>query len=187
MNNDEVLLDPNLSDECDNVIEFSGTICEQARLDRMSRVNKIVGVLLAVFELIMLAALFVFVVYEIYDWVLQGVLCVVLGAVSLFLSFRPNKTERLCYPTYLELPITITITNEMVANSYFKKSLTTGVRPVEKVKKVIDVGDWYYIIFKFGDIGNSWVCQKDLLTKGTIDDFEKIFDGKIVRKTINFS
>ena len=60
------------------------------------------------------------------------------------------------------------------------------LKPISKVKKVIDMGEWYYIIFKFGDISNSWICQKDLITQGTIEDFEKIFEGKIKRdKSIN--
>ena len=61
-------------------------------------------------------------------------------------------------------------------------SVFTTTKPLKKVKKVIDCGKWYYIIFKFGDITNAWVCQKDLIVKGTIEDFERLFEGKIVRK-----
>lgn len=182
MNNDEILVEPNLSAECD-VIEFSGTVCEQVRLDRMNRVNKIVGVLFSVIELVALVGVILCFVYEYYfEALYEAIIFLVLGAVCIIICFRPNKSERLFYPTYLALPITITITNDSVSNSYFKKALTTSTKPINAVKKVIDVGEWYYIIFKFGDIGNSWVCQKDLLTKGTIDEFERLFKDKIVRK-----
>jgi len=31
-------------------------------------------------------------------------------------------------------------------------------------------------------MANDWICQKNLITQGTIKDFEKIFDGKIIYK-----
>ena len=36
---------------------------------------------------------------------------------------------------------------------------------VEQVRKVIDAGGWYIIIFKSGDISNSWICEKNLIVK----------------------
>ena len=55
-------------------------------------------------------------------------------------------------------------------------------KPLSKVKKVVDAGDWYYVVFKGGSINSAFVCQKNLLTKGTLDEFEKLFEGKLVRK-----
>jgi len=56
--------------------------------------------------------------------------------------------------------------------------------PVEKVRKVIDFGYWYIIVFgRTGTIGNGWPCQKNLIEVGTLEDFEKIFEGKIKRRT----
>lgn len=51
---------------------------------------------------------------------------------------------------------------------------------------VVDYGEWYHISFtrntKIGLGNGRFVCQKDLLTQGSIDQFEKLFEGKIVRK-----
>lgn len=58
----------------------------------------------------------------------------------------------------------------------------TENRSVELVKKVYDYGEFYFISFYFGKISCYFICQKSLLTQGTIEDFEKLFDGKIVRK-----
>lgn len=52
--------------------------------------------------------------------------------------------------------------------------------PLTKVKTVLDMGQWYDIIFKHGDITNSWTCEKSNLVKGTLEDFERLFEGKIV-------
>ena len=56
------------------------------------------------------------------------------------------------------------------------------IKPISKVKKVVDCGDWYFIVFKFLEFSNALACQKDLITKGTIEEFEALFEGKIVRK-----
>lgn len=58
----------------------------------------------------------------------------------------------------------------------------TENRSVELVRKVYDYGEFYFISFRFGKISCYFICQKSLLTQGTIEDFEKLFDGKIVRK-----
>ncbi len=50
---------------------------------------------------------------------------------------------------------------------------------ISDVKKVYDYGDFYYLTFPFGKISTSFVCQKDLLIKGTLEDFESLFEGKI--------
>lgn len=50
------------------------------------------------------------------------------------------------------------------------------------VKKVYDYGDYYYIVANFLNHSSIFVCQKDLLTKGTLKDFEMLFSGKIEKK-----
>ena len=55
-------------------------------------------------------------------------------------------------------------------------------RCLETVKNVIDFGDWYVFNFYFPHKIRYFVCQKDLLVEGSIEEFEKIFEGKIIRK-----
>ena len=57
----------------------------------------------------------------------------------------------------------------------------SNVRKIEDVDKVWDYGDWYYITFTFPK-NRSFICQKDLLKEGTLDEFERIFDSTIVKK-----
>lgn len=54
-------------------------------------------------------------------------------------------------------------------------------KEIDSVVKVIDEGNFYYLKFRGGRFPFG-LCQKDLLVKGTIEDFEKVFDGLIVRK-----
>lgn len=56
------------------------------------------------------------------------------------------------------------------------------VKPISKVKKVIDYGCFYAIIFNMGDITNAFICEKQLLIKGTLKDFEELFKDKLESK-----
>ena len=51
-----------------------------------------------------------------------------------------------------------------------------------KIKKILDFGSYYVFCFSFPFLSKSFLCQKDLLTAGTIEQFEKFFEGKIVKK-----
>lgn len=53
---------------------------------------------------------------------------------------------------------------------------------IDDVKEVRDYGEFYYLIFPFGKISTSFVCQKNLLSNGTLEEFEALFEGKVVRK-----
>ncbi|MGN1094738.1 MAG: hypothetical protein ACI4SC_07135 [Candidatus Neoclostridium sp.] len=56
------------------------------------------------------------------------------------------------------------------------------VRVLDDVKCVVDYGDWYKIYFYFPHKSLRFICQKDLLVKGTIEEFEEMFAGRIKRK-----
>lgn len=53
---------------------------------------------------------------------------------------------------------------------------------VENVTKVVDHGSFYELYLNKVQNRGFYICEKALLKSGTIDDFEKIFKGKIVRK-----
>lgn len=52
-------------------------------------------------------------------------------------------------------------------------------RRIEQIKEVRDYDEYYNIIFKGLDVFPHFICQKNLLTKGSIDEFEALFEGKI--------
>ena len=55
---------------------------------------------------------------------------------------------------------------------------------VDEVKRVEDYGDFYRIIFYFPHCDRFCICQKDLITQGTIEEFEEMFAGYIVKKQL---
>ena len=106
-----------------------------------------------------------------------SIVLLILAALFVGVFFKSKKELRKLTPTLVE-----------VNNEYVK--MTSGMgkycRPICKVKKVIDHGDFYEL--KFGWILNggfmkeSFICQKDLLTTGSLKKFESLFEGKIHRK-----
>lgn len=64
---------------------------------------------------------------------------------------------------------------------FLKESEIIIEKPVSKVKSVIDEKEWYYLKFNFLKL-DGLICQKSLITEGTIQEFEKLFEGKIIRK-----
>lgn len=51
---------------------------------------------------------------------------------------------------------------------------------MDEVVKVLDMGEWYHIYVKSKE--GRFICQKDLIIKGTLDEFESIFRNKIIKK-----
>ena len=90
-----------------------------------------------------------------------------------FLAAIPPKEKY--YPMIFPSKVTInTQTGEMTTKSsqfYAESSITDVV-------KVLDKGEWYLIYVKSKD--GRFICQKDLLTSGTLDEFEKNFKDKLV-------
>ena len=101
-----------------------------------------------------------------------------------YLAMLPfmNLVVLLCQPSKKKpmLPCKITVDHEYI--EYISEQATV-CRYVSDVKLVRAYGDFYDIISYFGKGSDFFVCQKDLLSCGTLEDFEKLFDGKIVRMT----
>lgn len=56
-------------------------------------------------------------------------------------------------------------------------------RLISDATVVKEYDEFYFIEFPFGQKSDLFVCQKSLLTKGTLEEFEALFPGKIERHT----
>lgn len=52
------------------------------------------------------------------------------------------------------------------------------------IKKVVDFGDGYDIVFYFPKRNNSYILQKNLIVQGSIEKFEEIFNEKLIRAKV---
>ena len=98
-----------------------------------------------------------------------------LAVIVFFLLIPKGKKEHISM-----LPKKIYTDGELIvciADKY------TDSRFIHDVKKVIDHGEYYELIFPFGKVSEKFICQKSLLAKGTIWGFEALFDGKITKRT----
>ena len=113
---------------------------------------------------------FIFWIEAIMEWI---ILLIASIAVGLLLLYNPRKKFSWKWNYHVVINA-----EQIVVESYlWKKPLE---KSTQKIKKVLDEGDCYYVIYS--DINNCIVCQKDLLVEGTLEEFENIFAGKIVRK-----
>lgn len=99
------------------------------------------------------------------------IVCIVSFAILYMLPrIQTKKEKEKITPrrVYIENDIIICQSNALVES-----------RTIQDVKEVRDYGDFYYLEFPFGKYSYRFVCQKDLLTQGTLADFESMFQGKI--------
>ncbi len=99
-----------------------------------------------------------------------------LGLYLLFSVITPSKRDQ---KKFVPDSITIDPEEETIVH---KCPAMERFHMISSVKRVEDYGEWYNFVFNYEDRDLYFVCQKSLLQKGTIEDFEKIFSDKIVVK-----
>lgn len=156
------------------MIIFSGVVSDAIQSKTFKKRQKYVFRVCAIgsVALIIISGIFWFIFWfeSIKEWcVLSGILIVVM----MLQLWTPRKK----LPFRWEYHITIDKEKIVVETPLWPKILE---KPIKKIKKVLDDEDCYYVIY--GDMNNSIVCQKDLLTEGSIEEFEALFQGKIIRK-----
>lgn len=108
-----------------------------------------------------------------YNWIfIIAILTIFTLPIFQYFSFKGSVLD-------LILP------NKVIIDNQFIVSLGKNFRherKIQYVKKIVDYGDWYQIFFKYPYKNQTYICQKDLIKEGTIEDFENLFKGKIVRK-----
>ena len=99
-------------------------------------------------------------------------------AVSVAMSFLfPLFTD---YDKSLPNQITICVEEDVIKSISQQQ---TFEMQISNIDKIIDMGDWYLIHFDSGpNRPPRFVCQKDLITSGSLDNFEELFKEKITKK-----
>ena len=105
-------------------------------------------------------------------------LIIIVFIVIFILTNRKTKIK-------IEWDFDIIIENEMITiNCRHQINGIIATKPIKKIKKVVDFGEYYYLYVCRWDASNGIICQKDLLIEGSLEEFEKLFEGKIQRKEI---
>lgn len=164
------------------MIEFQGSISEKNQLDRMKKLDK------KVTQVSILGLIFIWLVVIAIGLplrILQDlwgklIFCsLIMLTVPILSAYTPKKVIL----RFRISPHIIITEKDLSLESWSNGKEVWRIRKISKVKKVLDCGEVYYIIFKFGDITNSWICQKNNIINGTIEEFESLFQTKLVKGT----
>lgn len=164
------------------MIEFQGSISEKNQLDRMKKLDKKVTQvsiwgLIFIWLVVIAIGLPLRILQDLWG---ELIFCSLIMLIVPILSAYTPKKVILRFRISPHIIITEKdLSLELRSNG---KEVWRS-RKISKVKKVLDCGEVYYIIFKFGDITNSWICQKNNIINGTIEEFESLFQTKLVKET----
>jgi len=153
------------------MIEFTGYLSETARKYYERKCakngrNLFVGAMLIVLPFLLIFA------YKNSLWSIVPFYIVLMIIVPFLFYIPKRKSEAIKY-----LPKLIYTEDEYIICVAEK---FTEERNMNDVKAVKDHGEFYELIFPFGKVSEKFICQKSLLTKGSLIDFENNFRGKMV-------
>lgn len=155
------------------MIEFKGELTENTLnfyKKRMVRSRQGTNIFFLVFGLPMLTFFLHFVMPLKYIFFIVVPVLAVAAVVLPYLVIKVSK-DRL-------VPKCITINDGVI--SLIINSGSTDSRKIEQVKAVKDYGEYYTLTFKgFFTVSSFYICQKDLLTQGSIEEFETLFADKL--------
>lgn len=157
------------------MIKFEGTLSDKCVLYRSKYSTRIViigeSLCLVIVCPLMLVLSIIFGESVREAVVLTAIMVIVL--VALIIEYFREKEPR------IRIAIVLTINSELIEYATPPFTVKPIKLPIAKVKKVIKVGQSYYVIRKRGDITNSIMAEEHLLTEGTIEEFEALFEGKM--------
>lgn len=154
------------------MIEFKGYLTGKSQKFFCNQIVKlqqklIIFTLIPGFVILTIVFYVVFDVIALYPEVIISE--IILLALALLLPKIQTKKEK-----EKITPQKIFIDNDMIIS---ESNAAVDTRFMKDVKEVRDYGEFYYFVFKA--YSYRFVCQKDLLTQGSIDEFETMFAEKI--------
>ncbi len=155
------------------MIEFRGELtgeCKRFLLRRQIRNQSIVSAIVFVLFSIPMVVL---AVSDDPIWLLGFIPLIMLMILSVI---TPSKKDQKKF-----MPICVCIDLEEETIVVHHSETSERFRMISAVKCVEDYGEWYYFVFNYENRAPYFVCQKSLLQKGTLEQFEEIFQYKITR------
>lgn len=155
------------------MIEFCGeptNKCKEYRLKVEAKIGFISALVPAI-----LVCIPVIIAIFLWDWLFS----LAIPVLVLFVMLASRRPSKKVYSLILPSKVYIqenTINSE--SEKFYEKRLISDVR------KIVDMGEWYQTVFNFPHKSAHFICQKNLITTGTIEEFEELFKGKIERKIL---
>lgn len=154
------------------MIIFNGFLSGSAE-KRLHKKNSDFGRNCALVAIILFFPIILFICIETQIWLISILYVLLFLAIPLLSKIPQSEKEK-----KMVTPKQIIIDEK---NMVCKTNKFEEIRYIQDVKIVNDYGDFYELIFPFGKISNNFICQKKLISNGTIEEFESLFSGKIKR------
>lgn len=154
------------------MVEFNGYITGVAE-KHFNKKTRVIGRLLLLVSMLLVCIPLIICCVNIQNWLIVKICCFGFAVVTL-ITYIPKSEKK----QKMFIPRKIFIQDDCItciADKY------TETKFIKDVKKVNDYGEFYELIFPFGQISEKFICQKSLLSKGSLSDFESLFEGKIKR------
>ena len=159
------------------MIVFSGQTGKQV-LRHATRIQFMIELISVIFANALLDVLFIPLLWQVAHFLIFGPIAFNVAVLLVIVFSRRDKIVR-----ENDIPKAVYIKDGKIIASFADAvpgdpdDYRAEVYEIENVESVVDYGSYYVIknpryIF----------CQKDLLTQGTLEDFEKLFADKLVRK-----
>ena len=161
------------------MIEFEGILSDNCRKYIVNRLRKSVGIITAIVTIFFMVLLFIFgfVIgskFLIAFSIPFGIIMVAVFPISIAFAITTKKDQQEILPARIYLDIE----DETIGAENGKYN---DEHAIASVKQIVDLGEWYDVKFSFGEQRHiEIVIQKDLITEGTIEEFEQLFEDKIV-------
>ena len=149
------------------MIEFYGEISGNSRKFLFCMQRKYMVVATSITAVIFLIPTILASIY----WDVLALLFIIPLALMVGFSFVP-------YDNYVPKKIFIDTEEETIVHI---SNQGERFHTLSSVKSVKDYGEWYHFEFNYSDRDLYFVCQKSLLTQGSIEDFEALFVDKIIK------
>ena len=152
------------------MIEFDGYIYGSAK-KRWVKINQVMGVKICVVSWLLIVPVIIVFGFEAKNWLIVSLCMASFFVLPLFaLIPQGEKVQRTM------LPKNIVVDKEFIICKTDKGGETRCVKDVVIVK---DNDEYYEIVFPFGKLSCNFICQKDLIVRGTLVEFETLFADKI--------
>ena len=153
------------------MIEFRGEMSENCRRYVFKKERKMGVIVASIISSVFCIPIIILAI--IWDWIFS--IAIIVPVLTVILANLTPKQKS--YP--LIFPDKIIIDKSRLESRSTKFHIS---KTMDQVKRVIDRGEWYHIFFFDRPWNSRFVCQKDLLVQGTIEEFEKLFEDKIIRR-----
>lgn len=157
------------------MIVFSGAVSDNARFFMKKLEARMLIIVTSIVSIIFCIPIVLLCIYV--DWISVIMFIPFVFAVLSGVFYRVIPTDL----KKIRMPTKVSIMSDIMISS--GKDFEYG-RYYDDVKKVVDYGEWYHMVFYFPHKIVYYVCQKDLITEGTIEEFEELFKDKLVRKKL---